>query len=145
MTEPEETTDAETLPVTVKRKFMRITSTMHLDWPQHSFVLRALGHGEPNDFANPEDVPLAVIRKMKGFIRSGHVKFFIATQLEGEASPTFQDVTPSEEELAEDDAEDEAIEAPAPATGGEPGLPEPTPAPTNEAAPAPATGGEPQA
>jgi len=135
MTEPEEMTD-ETVEVTSKRKFLRVTSTIHLDWPQHDFVLHAIDSGKTNDFAQPEDVPEAVVEKLKGFIRSGHVRFFVATQLEGEDVPTFNDVTPTAEELAEDDDEEAPpAEGETPADPAEPATPA---APAEPAAPAPA-------
>lgn len=102
MPEETETTEVEVVTPDVKRKFLRLTSTTFLDWPQHCVVLHALESGKTNDFAQPEDLPEAVVKKLKGFFRSGHVKVYVMTELE-DGTITSEDQTPTEDDMAEDE------------------------------------------
>ena len=134
------------------RKFLRITTTMFLDWPQFGFELHAPESQKTNDFEGPEDVPEEVMRKLKGFIRSGHVRFLIITQRRDQTQHV-EDVTPTEEVIAEDDEDEDdwteetpaesSVPPAAPPAEGEP--PQSTPAATTPAATTPATNPDPAA
>jgi hypothetical protein len=132
---------AEAAGPAVKRKFLRVTSTMYLDWPQLGFELHALESGKVNEFATPEDLPEAVVDKLKGFFRSGHVKVYVITEFEN-GTISRDDQTPTAEELA-DGGEEEPASEPAPslppasvdAIPSEGESPEPPAAPSDDPAP----------